>query len=313
MAFGNITTLYLPVTANAGSSQWGTDVRKLLDSADAASDALTKTNHGTGGAITVSADPYTTATADLDQTLYGWAITPADMNSASGAKRFYPAGDHVLTIRMGHNGTTSVTGTLWVYIYRVGPSPGRTRTLLGNSNAGVNLPITSGEVTAVVTVALPEVVFDVDETVQYSFEFVCAGIAIVGRIATLFTGTQTAVVARVDTPKLGVLADTTGSSSGSVSVDGVSGKVLATIGASTGVGAASGVGASRADTTGTAAGAAVASGQGSSVAGTTGTAAGSGIAAGLASIVLGTVGTVEIGAGGAEPTVIVRRLLIVDD
>ena len=101
---------------------------------------------------------------------------------------------------------------------------------------------------------LPEVIFAAGETVQYSFEFNVAGIAIVGRTATFFAGTHPAVATTIATPKLGVLADTTGSATGVGAASGVTGKVLAALGSSTGVGTAAGSGGSRATTTGTAAG-----------------------------------------------------------
>ena len=299
MAFGNITTLYVPTAANAGSSQWGTDVRKLLDAADTGSDATTKTDHGTGGAVNRTADPYTTSTTDTTEANFGWAITPSDMNSVSGARRYYPAGDHVLTMRFGHNGATGATGTLTMYVYRVASAAsGRGRTLLGSNTASVVLPAVSGEVTAACTVTLAEVIFESDETVQYSLEFNVAGITIVGRIVTLFCGTQSSVAARVDTPKLGVLADTTGSSSGSVTVEGISGKVLGATGASSGVGTASGEMSATAGTTGSASGTCLVDGLASSVAGGVGSAGGTTAVSGLASIVLGTVGSVNIGSGG---------------
>ena len=298
MAFGNITTLYLPTAANAGASQWGSDVRKLLDSADTGSDATTKTDHGTGGAVNRTADPYTTSATDTTEANYGWAVTPTDMNSVSGARRFYPAGNHVLTIRMGHTGAAGATGTLTLYVYRVASAAaGRGRTLLGSNTSSVVLPALAAEVTATCTVTLAEVIFEPDETVQYSVEFNVTGIVVTGRVVTFFCGTQTSVAARVATPKLGVLADTTGSSSGAGAADGVSGKVLGTVGSAAGTGSASGSMSSTAATTGTASGTGAAAGVGGSIAGTVGAAAGAGTATGLTSIVLGTVGTVEIGSG----------------
>lgn len=308
MAFGNITTLYIPTAANAGSSLWGTDVRKLLSSADSGSDATTITSHGTSGATQRTFDPYSTSSADSDQSLFGWAIQPTDMNSLSGARRFYPAGNHTVTVRMVHSGAISQTGTLYMYVYRVASAASsRTRTLLGSNTASVALPVAAGEVTGTCTVALSEVIFDPDETVQYSFEFNVAGIIVTGETVTFYGGTQTSVVASIATPKLGVLADTTGTATGTGAASGVTGKVLGTVGSSAGTGTASGTGASRAATTGTAAGTSAVSGAASSVAGTVGTAAGTGTATGLMSIVLGTVGTVNVGAStpdfsGSSPT-----------
>jgi hypothetical protein len=299
VAFGNITLLYIPVAASAGASMWGTDVRKLLDAPGGAADGTSTTVHGTGGATNRTVDPYTASGSDFDQSLYGWAIAPSDMNSVSGARRFYPAGTYGVGLRYGHNGATAATGTLRLYVYRVGPSPSFTRTLLGSASNSVSLPVLAGEVTATCTTGtLAEVIFEPGETIQFSFEFEVAGIPISGRTATFYTGTQSGVVAQIATPKLGVLADTTGTASGSGAADGVTGKVLGTTGSATGLGDATGAMSSTGAMTGSASGSCTVTGLGSSVAGTVGTASGVGTATGLASIVLGTVGTVDIGGGG---------------
>jgi len=306
MPFGNIATLYLPVDANAGVSQWGTDVRKLLDAADAASSATTVTDHSTGGAVTRTEDPYSTSTSDGVEANFGWAVTPADMGGTVGARRYFPAGNHVATIRMGHNGALAVDGTLTMFVYRVGVGPGRTRTLLGSGSATASFPVASGQVTFAVTVTLPEVVFEPDETIQYSYELNSAGVALTGRTCTMFTGTTSAVASRVVTPGLRVLADTTGAAAAVAAVDGVSGKVLGATGTSSGVGTVSGVMSSRWDTTGTSAGAATVTATASSVAGATGAAAGAATVQAQTSVVLGTVGTVAVGAGGGG-TIVVKK------
>jgi len=297
MAFGNLTTLYIPTAANAGSSQWGTDVRKLLSSADSGTDATTTTQHGTdGGNTTRTFDPYTASTTDTTDSLFGWAVAPSDMNSVSGARRFFPSGNHTATVQMVHDGLLAYSGLFYMYVYRVGPSPGRTRTLLGSASNTVALPVLSGEWTATVTVALGEVILDVDETIQYSFEFNVNNVFLSGHLITFYCGTRSSVVSRIDTPGLKTLADTTGSASGSGAASGTGGKVLGTNGSASGSASAAGVMGATAGTTGTASGTATATGIGGSVAGTVGTATGSATATGLASIVLGTVGTVQIGA-----------------
>lgn len=299
MAFANLTTLYLPVAGSAGTSQWGTDVRKLLDAADATGDSTTVTDHGTGAANTRTADPYTTTTTDGVEANFGWAVTPTDMGSVAGALRFFPAGNHVYTGRMSSNSTLGVTGTLSMFVYRVGTAAAsRARTLLGSASASVMLPAVSGEVTATVTVNLAEIILAADETIQYSWEFNLAGVAITGRVARFITGTQTSVAARVDTPGLRTLADTTGTATGTGSATGVTGNVLGTIGTATGLGTATGVLGATAATTGTAAGSSTVDGAGSSVAGTIGTATGSATTTGVGGKVLGTIGTVTIGGGG---------------
>lgn len=301
MAFGNISTFYLPTAANAGASQWGTDVRKLLDSADAGTTATSITNHGTSGTNTRTVDPYTTTTTDADQSLYGWAITPTDMNSVSGAKRAFAAGDHTLTLKLGQSSTAGITAVLNMYAYRVGDAAGgRVRTLLGSGTANAVFTLGVTEITATVAVTLDEVVFEADETIQYSWEITSTGVAITGRTHTFNTGTKTSLATSITTPGLKTLADTTGTATGTGAAAGITGKVLGTDGTSSGSGAAAGVMSARADTTGTAAGSATVAGQASSVAGSTGTAAGTTTVTGLASIVLGTTGTVSVSAAPSD-------------
>jgi len=296
MAFGNITTLYIPVAADAGSSLWGSDVRKLLDTSTGASDSSTITNHGTStGLVLRTVDPYTNKATDDTQANFGWAITPTDMNSVSGARRFYPDGNHAITVTIGHNGAVAETGTLAMYVYRVGNAAGgRVRTLLGSATATASLPALSGSVIVTATVALAEIIFEPDETIQYSYEFEIEGIVVTGRLVTFWTGSPAGNVVRIDTPKLGVLADTTGTATGAGSATGVTGKVLNTIGSATGLGTATGAMSSTATTTGSASGSVAVAGSGSSVAGTTGIASGSGTATG----VLGATGATTGSASG---------------
>lgn len=292
MAFGNISTLYFPIAGSAGSSQWGTNVRKLLDSPDATADATTITSHGTaGGQVIRTFDPYATKATDDTEANFGWAITPADMNSVAGALRYYPAGNHVVTARMSQNGGIAASGDLTMSVYRVSNAAGgRARTLLGSATATFSLPGLSTVTTVSVTVPLAEVVFEADETIQYSFEVLFAGLAISGRTIRFNTGTQATIPIRLDTPTLKVLADTTGTAAGTSSAAGDASTVLGTEGSSAGAGAAAGSMSARADTTGTATGAGVAAGEVSSVAGAIGAAAGSGAATGALTAVGGMTG-----------------------
>ncbi len=212
MAFGNISTFYLPTAANAGASQWGSDVRKLLSSVDASNDETTVTDHGTGANNTRTCDPYTTTTADLTQADYGWAVTPSDMNSVSGARRFFPAGNHTLTIRT--NSSQAMTGNFAnyvFYIYRVGPAPGRTRTLLGSTTgASFNYgTVPSIRQTQTISVNPGEVILEPDETIQYSLEHTSPGLVITGRLNRHSTGSQGGVDIRIDQPGLATRYDET--------------------------------------------------------------------------------------------------------
>lgn len=207
MAFGAISTLYLPESANAGSSQWGTNVRKLLASADSGTDTSTTTTHGTGGSTVRTDDPYTSQSSDLDQSLYGWAIAPSDMNSIAGAQRRYAAGNHVATTRLVSNSATTGSARITMYAYRVGNAAGgRVRTLLGSINSSVQ-SLGNSYLTFTATLSLSEVIFGVDETIQYAIETTCAGVA-GGRTVTFATGTESGNAIRIATPVLETISST---------------------------------------------------------------------------------------------------------
>lgn len=294
MAFGNISTFYLPTAANAGASQWGSDVRKLLSAADAGNDATTKTSHGTSGNTLRTCDPYTTATADLAQADYGWAVVPSDMNSVVGARRFIPAGNHVLTIRTASNQSDLATVSQYtVYVYRISNAAGgRARTLLGSATGAA---FSYGGVantyrTETVTVALAEIIFEADETIQYSIEQLAPAVAVLGRVNSHDTGTQGGVAIRVDQPGLKVLADADGTSTGSGIASADAGWIFAGVGSSDGVGAASGVASWVASGVGSAAGIAEALGIPGTTWSFTGDAAGIGDALGVMTGIFGAVG-----------------------
>lgn len=284
MAFGNLTTLYIPTAANAGTSQWGTDVRKVLDSADAGSDTTTIANFGTGStAVTRTFDPYSSSSADSDQTLFGWAVTPSDMNSVAGALRYFPPGDHVANLSLTHSSISAQSATLYMFVYRVGTAgTSRARTLLGSNSASISVQGSlSGPTAYSVTVNLAEVTFEADETVQYSFELNMPGIVITGRTVNFNTGTPSSGVVSITTPGLKTRADTTGSVTASGTATGSGAKVLGTVGQSSGSGVVTGLMSARADMVGSAAGAGSVSGLMSAVAGTVGTSAGIGTATGV--------------------------------
>lgn len=204
MVFADGTTaLYIPIAGSAGASLWGTDVRKVLASPDATTDATTVSNHGTGGVVTRTYDPYTTLNTDQNQADYGWAIQPSDMGSVTGALRQYAAGNHVLSVRFNQNAAAGASITLLMYAYRVGNAAGgRVRTLLGSGSTTFNSDAAGVVSTRTVTVALGAVTFGDDETIAYGFEVTAPGVAVTGRNTTFRTGTQGGVASRVDTPPL---------------------------------------------------------------------------------------------------------------
>lgn len=253
MAFANGTTvLHLPIAASAGASLWGTDVRKLNLTADATQDATTVCNLGTGGTVRRTCDPYTTSTADLNEADYGWAITPSDMGSVAGATRFYAAGNHTLFARTNASvAFVSETKDFIFSAYRVGPAPTRTRTLLGSATVAMNL--VGGALT--VALALPEIVFAADETIQYSFEMNAGGIIVTGRTVQFQIGTTAVGESRIETPSLETLASTVGSATGSGAGTAVMAATGAMAGSASGSGAASAAFAATGAMVGSAAGA----------------------------------------------------------
>lgn len=291
MPFGNIATFHLPVAGSAGASQWGTDVRKLLDSGNGTADTTTVCNHGTNTAQqNRTCDPYSTSAADLTEADYGWAIAPPDMNSVAGAKRYFPAGNHVLQGRMSTNSLIDVNATFKLAAYRVASAAGsRARTLLSSVTRAITIANAGSNIS--VALNLPEIIFEPDETIQYSFENQTPGTLVTGKTTTFHTGLSGGQACRIVTPGLKTLADATGSSSGAASASGVGAKVLGTEGASSGAASASGIGAARADTTGSSSAAATVGGSLSAVAGTTGSSSGAATADAVGAAVGSMTGT----------------------
>lgn len=298
MAFAdNTATLYFPIAGSAGSSQWGSDVRKLLDTADGTGDSTTICNLGTGGTVTRTCDPYTTSTADLTEADYGWAVNPSDMNSVSGARRFYEAADHVLTGRTSPSAAfTTETKNLIFRAWRVASAgSGRTRTLLGSVTVAMNA--VAADVTA--TLALPEIIFEPDETIQYGCEMNAGGLAVVGRTVTFFTGTMAGTAIRVDTPPLQTLASTIGSAVGTSTVAAVMAAIGVMVGSASGLGDATAAGGSVATTVGTASGVGTATPVLAGINTSTGSAVGTSTVAGATAAVGSMVGS-SAGVGTAD-------------
>lgn len=294
MAFGNISTLFLPSTF-ASAAVGGTRIASLRDVVDAAESTNTVVSHPSNTVTRRAVIPYQTSTIGAPRDDYGFAISPADMGGASGARRFYPTGDHVYQ-GYAAGGNTLGNNTYRLTAYRVGASPSFTKTLIGGpastTGAGLGAAIS-------ITLSLPEIIFEPGETILYALDSETNPGALQGSItfslgtSSLLTGS---VVSRITTPKLGVLADTTGTATGTADVAGVGGTVLGTVGTAAGTSTTDGQLSAVAAFTGTAEGSSVVDGQLSAIAAFTGTAEGSSVVDGRTSIVLGTVGTVLIGS-----------------
>lgn len=247
MAFGNISAFYFPIAANAGASMHGTDVRKLLASADAALDATTKTDHGTSGSVSQKyVDPYTTRSA-AGAIAAGWQVEPlTDMASVIGARRFIPAGNHVCTARLAT--TAALGGTLSAVVmsvWKVGPSPSFTLTLVGGVTVSNFAVPAAAYATCTLTAACPEMIFEPGETVLYTFAISGAGLIISGIVNTFATGTQGGVAISVNHPGLKVLADGAFTAAGVGTPVAVGNNRFSAVASATAAASTAGVGASR--------------------------------------------------------------------
>ncbi len=283
MAFGNISTLYIPIAANAGASMWETDVRKLLSAAEASADTTTITNHGTGGAVSRLHDPYSTSTISTSTPrTHGWAIAVADMNSVAGARRFIPAGNHVLTARIRNNnavGKNSCTLAMRVYKVSAALVPSLVATF---TSASFNTPALSAFITVTITGDPGEMIFEAGETLQYSFSLSATGTAVTGETYTFETGHESASIdIKIDIPGLKVLADGAGTAAGSGAANGIAGWFAGGDGNAAGAAAVSGSASWVASGVGNAAGVAEVLGIPAATWSFTGAASGDGAANGL--------------------------------
>lgn len=300
MAFANLFTVFLNGPANATLLQWGTNVRKLGVASDAVANETTTTNQGTGAAVSRTINPFGTSTTTGSQSNFGFGISQADMGGSTGARRFYRAGVHTFFCAAASSTpATSTDSNLVISVYRVQVSPTYTRVLIGSATgAPFNLGLvvnTFQDISCAIT--LPEIIFEPGETIQYSVDVLAAGAAVTGRIITIRFGAATN---RITSPELGVLADTTGSSTGLADVFGVGGKVLGVIGSSSGLAVVSGFLSARASTIGASIGIAAVNGVGGSLASTNGSCIGLAVVNGIGGKIVGTVGTVDINGGGGS-------------
>jgi hypothetical protein len=248
VAFANGTTqVYIPIAGSAGASLWGTDVRKVLLSPDATSDATTITNQGTGGAVTRTLDPFTTTTADLTEADYGYAIDPADMNSVAGATRRMLAGTHTIQQMVSCNrAATGAVNTYTAYLYKVGASPTFTRTLQGSFTTaafGFSVTPNTPQAVQITMTSMPQIDFAAGETVAWSLEFTGPGTAAVGRLITHYTGTTVGATTDIRFPALKTVLETDGAITATVTPSGVAAAQATTVGAIAASAALAGIGA----------------------------------------------------------------------
>lgn len=298
MTFGAITAVYLPVSANAGASLYGSNVRSLLSAPDATADASSVTSHGNGGDTLRTVSAYAQSSADSIQEDYGWAIPASDMGSTDTEKRRQKAGDHSCTLRLSHSSTLGDSSAeLHFYAYRVGPAPDRARTLIGSVIEPISLNALGAQVTYTASIAIPEIVYEADESLQYSFEIRATGQALTGANTIFRTGTSGGVAVRVDFPRLDTIVEITGTAQGGSTAIAKVANIKAAVGESHGISTAQGVVGGIAAAVGTAQGTSVAVASVGGIAGSVGTSQASSEAIAKVAVVKGTVGTSNVGGG----------------
>lgn len=168
---------------------WGTDVRRLEESADT-NNTASQTNHpNAAGTTFITLDPLTVRTSQTDErTLYGWAwnedVGAYAMDSETGARRTVPAGDWVFdwTVTVPQAGGT--TGTIDVdfsaSVYRVA-SGGGSRTLLFQTGQSSQVSSTglSGAVsgTCSETHSASQIILEAGETLHVAYTTRCIQVA----------------------------------------------------------------------------------------------------------------------------------------
>ena len=163
MPFANLSTLYLNGATNASAVGWGTNVRKLGATSDAVSDQTTTTNHGTGAAVSVTVSPFAASSTTGSQPNFGFAVLPSDMGGATGARRFYRAGNHTLVCGAASSAAvTAADAQLVLKAYRVQIASSYSRTLLESATGPLfNLGAVPNTFLAVsVMLALPEIILE---------------------------------------------------------------------------------------------------------------------------------------------------------
>ncbi|HEX4843184.1 MAG TPA: hypothetical protein VFV57_05895 [Limnobacter sp.] len=320
--------LYLSATDQ--DQTWGTDVRKLAETAQALNSTTICSHPNSAGTTSITLDPLTTSTTQSDiRDALGWAVNEqgADgMESTSTRKRRIRAGDWVFTMRLGlptaGTATGTLTGSFSARVYRVGPSPTFTRTLLfttGDSTTVQSTGLAAATGTCTVTqTGVSEIVLEAGETIHVGFlskVVQVAGLlgATVAGIATWHIGTQGGVDPSVNPPAIDTITEMVGSATGLGTAAASAAQVKPTVASATGLGTAQGVLGSIASTVGAATGVGVAAGTLAAVKEFAGAAQGVGIADGKMAKVAGFTGTVDIGGGGSGGTTIIAPVFGVFD
>lgn len=306
---------------------WGTDVRKLTESVGPLLSTTICQHPNAAGTTQITLDPYTSRNTQGDnRDVYGWAINEAGadgMESTSARKRRIKAGNWTFVMRVGLPQAGTLTGTLTATfsarVYRVGPAPTFTRTLLFTTAFSDSVQSTgiSGAVTGTCTAGhtAPEIVLEAGETIHVGFLSQVVQVAgslgaTVAGNATWHTGTQGGQQIFFNPPDLDTITEMVGAVAGVATVEGLSGSVLPVRGTVTGTGVAlANLGAIK-GVSGAADGAATVEGKLASIKGMSGDIQGVGAADAKMASVKGMTGTVEVGAGGPAP---IRPIFVFDD
>lgn len=194
---GTTAQKFYPSTTDHDGT-WGTDVRKLLDTAAGAIDDTTKADFGTDTSQrTITFDPYTTRSTVGDaSTNFGWGVNASGsdgMSATSTARRVIPSGVWTFNCRVSvtvvQTGTGNDTTQLTAYVYKVAGDGTRTLQWSQASAAEAVTTITGVGVQLFSwsTASKPELELDADETIHVAFTVTSIGVAVTGQVITFRT------------------------------------------------------------------------------------------------------------------------------
>ena len=181
---------------------WGTNIRRLLSSANPASGIAAVSQHGTGGTTTRLINPYTnSATTGANDGDYGWAVDPVDMGSGPESRRYIPAGDHTFNLVFQRTAGSQTGSAVSVKIWRVA-SAANSYALTEFASGSTSFNSSTSNVTVNFAVACPRIDFGDSETIAYTFQESVSGATFVGNNMRFRGGTVSGEEVKITHPGL---------------------------------------------------------------------------------------------------------------
>lgn len=158
-----------PLSGSPGILPWGSGVYQFSGVVSTSNDTTTITSHPLPTTQTPrTVHPYATSAVSDTASLWGWGVDPTIVNSAAPHLAYIPAGNHTLTMTVTRSASLALlNNVLTMFLYRVGPSPTYTRTLLGSATA-TTIYSPAGQLISIV-LAQPQIELAAGESIMYSF------------------------------------------------------------------------------------------------------------------------------------------------